>query len=287
VKAAWIELDDPALWPKFKISKAWVSYPIQGGGYKKPELVTVGLAGLHIIHKTPLAQQFVWATFEHVDNAPERNKSRVPPYTYNNGEVPGPSPNVSPATPTAPYNQPIQVERTYPISDNPANPVAGLNRCVQEKIKAANPNSVFQYYELVNVLWPLRNTKIRAGSRVPLTQGDVQPPRTQIIVANTTLETYFQSKFSCLDCHASAPIATVSSAGSQTNAMSAGDMARVARPALKIYRPSSHARAQSEVPGSPTPTLSPYTSGYSFLFRSAQTPSPRPTITPTPHSDGQ
>lgn len=273
VKAAWIELEDEGQWPKFKISKAWVSYPIQGDGYMKPKLVTVGLVGLHIIHKTALGQQFVWATFEHVKNAPDKDRPRVPPYTYNNGEVPGPSPNVSP-TRAAPYDRPIQVERTYPISDITSNPVRRLNRCVQDKIKAKNPDSVFQYYELVNVLWPQANTPIGAGARVPLPQGNPQPPKGQMVVANTTLETYFQSILSCLDCHSSAPIATISGEKSRTGAMAAETAAVEARAVVKIYQPRLNARAEFGVPGNPAAGLAPYASNYSFLFQLAQTPAP-------------
>jgi hypothetical protein len=66
-KAAWIELPDPSRWPYFKISKAYVVDPGSGDA---PRLVTVGLVGLHIIHKTAKSPQFIWATFEHINNAP-------------------------------------------------------------------------------------------------------------------------------------------------------------------------------------------------------------------------
>src|SRR5665213_1389009 len=65
-KAAWIELPDPATWPNYKISVAAISLP---SGPDRTNVV-VGLVGLHIIHKTPSAQQMMWATFEHVANDP-------------------------------------------------------------------------------------------------------------------------------------------------------------------------------------------------------------------------
>src|SRR5665213_1657258 len=65
-KAAWIELPDPATWPNYKISVADI-YPPRGPVRHN---VVVGLVGLHIIHKTPSAQQMMWATFEHVANDP-------------------------------------------------------------------------------------------------------------------------------------------------------------------------------------------------------------------------
>lgn len=79
--AAWLELPNSTDWPRYKISKAVVTYPGQ-----KPKTVVVGLVGLHIIHKTALGQQFVWATFEHKQNVPDvtevANKTFTPPYTY-------------------------------------------------------------------------------------------------------------------------------------------------------------------------------------------------------------
>jgi hypothetical protein len=35
------------------------------------EQVTVGLVGLHVVHLTPDSRAWVWATFEHIDNAPD------------------------------------------------------------------------------------------------------------------------------------------------------------------------------------------------------------------------
>ena len=84
LKASWLELDDPSKWPSYKTSQAMVIYP----GSTTPKLVTVGLVGLHIIHKTPHSPQFIWATFEHVNNAPSTsdisNNTLLPWYTFYN-----------------------------------------------------------------------------------------------------------------------------------------------------------------------------------------------------------
>ena len=35
------------------------------------KLQKMGLVGLHIVQKTPIRPQWVWSSFEHIDNVPE------------------------------------------------------------------------------------------------------------------------------------------------------------------------------------------------------------------------
>lgn len=252
VKAAWLELDDPTLYPSYKTSKAIVKYPND----PTPHAVTVGLIGLHIIHKTGLAQQFVWATFEHAGLDPTtmdvQNHTFSPPYVYfdpscNPSTDPYQCQLNTPPTSGDPYNAPIQVARVHPISSNVSDNVAGLNQAMWNLIAASNPSSVFLNYQLVDVLWPNNNTMIPPAATIPLTQGDPQPDPTLRPVANTSLETYIQ-KATCLDCHASAPI---SSAQAQS--------------VLRIPKPRRTGAASA-----PRTTSSPtYASDYSFLFSQA------------------
>lgn len=254
-KAAWLELPNPADWPQYKISKAVVTYPGQ-----KPKTVVVGLVGLHIIHKTALGQQFIWATFEHRRNAP--NKSDVaagrfsPPYTYYNPDC-NPATdhykctvNANPATYNGgknPFNAPIQTVRVTDIPTRPNNDVVGLNQYVWSQVIAPqNPNSVFLNYELVNTLWSNQNTPIAAGSRTPLPTPQLSPGPSQEPVANTTMETYVQN-LTCLDCHASAPIASVKPTTTTT-----------------IFDPATA--------GSPATAKNPFAADYSFLINNAQQP---------------
>lgn len=254
-KAAWLELPNSADWPYYKISQAVVTYPGQ-----KPKTVVVGLVGLHIIHKTALGQQFIWATFEHKRNVPSRtqvaNGTLTPPYTYFN-------PSCNPATdhykctvnanPSTygggknPYSAPIQAVRVTDIPTRANNDVVGLNQYVwSQVITPQNPNSVFLNYELVNTLWSNQNTPIAAGSRTPLPTPQLSPGPSQEPVANTTMETYVQS-LTCLDCHASAAIATIKPATTTT-----------------IFDPATA--------GTPATAQNPYAADYSFLINNAQQP---------------
>ncbi|TFW31352.1 hypothetical protein [Massilia horti] len=259
IKAAWLELPNKADWPRFKIAKAVVTYPGM-----PPRTVVVGLTGLHIIHKTPLGQQFIWATFEHKQNAPDAqqvaDKQLTPPYTYYN-------PSCNPATdyyrcvanadPTQVnsgkkrwYAAPIQVVRTTPISTRANNDVAGLNQYVWSQVIAPqSPDSVFLNYQLVNTLWSNQNTAVAPGARVPLPAPQLSPNTKQEPVANTTMETYVQN-LTCLDCHASAPIAK-------------GHLGNRLVP-TKVY--------DAATAGSPATAANALASDYSFLFKTAKAP---------------
>jgi hypothetical protein len=233
IKAAWLPIgpgDNPDDFKKkYKTSMARVFDPTTG---KAGQPVLVGLVGLHIIHKTALAQQFIWATFEHVDNTPDDNQlNNLPPgkkYAYYN-------PNCDPAkdpyqcqknllptycdpknqckscTPSCPnknckpFNAPNQAVRLAPVPSNSTNNVGCLNEAAWAAIKSANPDSVFLNYRLISVLWPGQSQTYTTPMKAPLAQGNPQPQAYK--VANTTLETYVQQALSCLDCHTYAPVA--------------------------------------------------------------------------------
>jgi hypothetical protein len=253
-KAAWIELRNKKDWPRYKISRADIRYP--DGTVRKNAVV--GLVGLHIIHKTALGQQFIWATFEHRDNCPNRDEvashALRTKYTFYNPKCDPKtdyyqcSANANPATYKGaqtpnPYGAPIQVVRETPIASRPNDDVTGLNRYAWNQIKAANPKSVYLNYELVNTLWSNQSTTIPPGARTPLFAGQLSPGPSQEPVANATLETYVQS-LTCLTCHASAPVARVQRQASIT-----------------IFDPAK-----------PAAPANPYASDYSFLLGSAQQP---------------
>jgi len=224
-KASWVELPDPSKWRYFKTSKAYV---VAADPKIPPRLVTVGLVGLHIIHKTAKAPQFVWATFEHVNNAPStadiQNNTLLAWYTYYNRNCDpqtdhyhcSPNAQARPASPehsrfpqagTDPQGAAVQVVRENPINSTTVDDIAGLNQWVWELIRQSNPKSVFLNYQLVDVSWSSAPASVPPGSNIPLTAGNPMPNPGAQKVANTTMETYVQSRNTCMDCHASAPIA--------------------------------------------------------------------------------
>jgi len=194
---------------------------------------TMGLVGLHIAHKTASFPQWIWVTFEQVDNAPDRGATAITPSSFSNPQCPNCPPNMQPACPNQlsptlcdwqPNIQhidpklkvPTQVERDTPLSSD--GPTIPINQDVQNRFKNVNPQSVWQFYELVDAQWALTP----CGSLAPCKPGDTPSPCVfgnfsckaaqplPAFLANTTMETYFQSKAAtasrgtCMGCHAQA-----------------------------------------------------------------------------------
>jgi len=239
IKAAWLLVTDPdnVKWQRFKTINAYIyDENTQGCGKQ-----TMALVGLHIIHKTASQPQWVWATFEHIDNVPnsvdiKADKTVNGNFTfYNNTCTVSPvskdckpktvkgaavthtscDANVSPAyylttTNTCPA-YPVRVSRDFKIKDSTDNHIASLNMAVQAMIKVANPDSVFANYQLVNVLWSSAavNDNEPPGHPpvAPLSISGETPALTSLPVANTMLETYAQG-FNCLSCHRGASISS-------------------------------------------------------------------------------
>ncbi len=192
--------------------------------------VTLGLVGFHIAHKTKGQPQWVWSTFEHIDNlsAPVGAKPTLtdPECTAcspNNRPLPPgvdvpPEPN-KPANPpkvtykwaeTPPYaapNQriPTQIHRLTPLSPSTTQ----LNQQWQAALHKAAPDSVWQYYQLISTQWPLKPFARQPGQlpgngagNPTLDQFEGTP--TPRFLANVPLETYNQSISSCIHCHGKA-----------------------------------------------------------------------------------
>jgi hypothetical protein len=57
--------------------------------------VDVALVGLHIVQKTPTRPQWIWSTFEHVDNVPPPAAGGHGTFNFNDGKG-GPMPKTNP-----------------------------------------------------------------------------------------------------------------------------------------------------------------------------------------------
>lgn len=209
IKAGWLEIPDDQR-HRFLTADAVLVTPGEDPPCRR---AVVGLIQLHIIHKTVSMPNWTWATFEHVDAAPDRvevEEGRLdPPYLFYDPDCQPPTapecvPNRKPQ-PGDPMDRPIQVVRTVPIPDY----VRALNERVHATIREANPDSVFQYYRLINTLWPQSGEGFPVGGIIPLSQGGAAPTTG---LSNVLAETYAQTR-SCLDCHQFAPIACSSASG--------------------------------------------------------------------------
>lgn len=243
IKAAWLVVEDPnsPRWQRYKLSRALVT-----DGDDHCVARTVALVGLHIIHKTTSNPQWIWTTFEHVDNAPDQAAAASGKldrdYTFFDPScrpmaVPAscraqttatckpvsPAPSQTTCTPNQPPAYcldvgnpscppyPVQVTRVAPIADSGDNLVATLNAEMQALIRAqAGPDSIWQHYQLVGALWsgaPVdENLPGSAPPQGSLSIAGIRPDPIALPVANTTLETYVQNR-TCISCHQHARIA--------------------------------------------------------------------------------
>lgn len=185
---------------------------------------TVLLVGLHIGHKVSPFTQWVWSTFEQVDNVPPDAGVTPPPapppggYSFNNGTGSPATPNgydykppVGPSIQVgAPQTtlRPVQVTRINPIPNTPQGAsTRDFNTYYQQLLKG----TAWQYYQLIVTQWPFQPgldnfVLMQNGGIYPRDAGAAFPVYGAI---NTTMETYFQTQNdatgaggnSCMECH--------------------------------------------------------------------------------------
>jgi hypothetical protein len=212
VKASWkILSEDEKKTGRFHMTDAIVYTPPSENPpvAEKCELMSVGLVGIHIVHKTIGSPQWVWSTFEHIDNCPTEGETpSKSQYNFFSKNTPAPSPNEPPARPwdpnkTEPPDRRAQIVRKIPIT--PA--AKALNALYQAALRKVNPASVWLNYELVSTQWPT----VPAATCDVETSAPVNPTGSPapLFLGNSTLESYIQGKVpnvssSCMECHVNA-----------------------------------------------------------------------------------
>ncbi|MCU1266697.1 MAG: Cytochrome c family protein [Acidobacteria bacterium] len=194
LKAAWREVS-PAEEPLFHTVTACVCDKQKDGTLANCRTKRMGLVGFHITQKTPSSPQWIWSTFEQVNNVPE--PSGQAPYSFNN-----PNCTTCPPNKQTPRGTPTQIKRDIPIpSSEPdclriqdaVDNVRILNQDVQRVLK--DSGSVFSRYQLINTQFPLPPTGLK-----PSTAFSVLPA----VLGNTTMESFVQPTSTCMGCHATA-----------------------------------------------------------------------------------
>jgi hypothetical protein len=230
VKAAWRPLtaaDTPAVRARYYVETAEIvdaAKTIAAGRFVCSKS-DVALVGLHIAIKTKSRRQWVWSTFEHVDNVPPvgAGEAREPdakdagaPYSYFDPSKPMKlwpplgTANTLPldwVNPPKPDPAPMQVVRRYPIHAE----TMALNRAYWAL--PGVKGTVWERYMLVAAQWPTT-----AATPGPNNDGAYFPGRpvvpsdqdqsyrstakAQENLVNTTMETYLQDlPSSCMACH--------------------------------------------------------------------------------------
>ena len=182
-KAAWKVLgtnDDPS---HFFTMQAIVYNDLSGDPSPGPNPVTVGLVGLHITHKTNHQRNWIWSTFEQVENDtksfynPNCPVSQCPPNTKT---VSDPTTAQELNAQGEPKYRPTQVVPITPAS------AQSLNSNFQGLLKG----TPWAYYQLISTQWTGE-----AGTAP-------KPPQ----LGNSVQETFVPSGsfYGCINCHTGA-----------------------------------------------------------------------------------
>lgn len=195
IKLAWRILDPSR--DDFGRYLTQPAYVISGPGEPAWKAVTAGLVGFHIAQKTETSPQWIWSTFEHVDNLAT---DRLTSITTEDGTKRPLTPSFNdPDCEWCPVNMPTepgpdglrrtQVQRLVPIPPETAT----LNRQMQAAL--AEAGSKLAYYEMIGVQWPtLPQEPPQAGAAFPgaviNTSGGVP---LKAYLANSVMETFSQA----------------------------------------------------------------------------------------------
>ncbi|WP_074317749.1 hypothetical protein [Singulisphaera sp. GP187] len=195
VKAAWIDMTNIPHPERYYTRTASMLDPVSG----QCATTKVGLVGLHIVQKTPSRPQWIWTTFEHVDNVPPAQPGAPGTFTFNDGTS-SPMPATNPYSLSqvllAPTPPPFNVTRVKPIHDSTQTTNAAYHA-------ALPPDSVWRYYDLVMTQWPLQPNSPTTPGTAPNTFPGLPAPNNTTAFANTTLETFEQGSVftGCMACH--------------------------------------------------------------------------------------
>jgi hypothetical protein len=228
LKVSWkILVPDEIKAGNFHMVKALVLMPPGDPKAKRPCLPeTLGLIGFHAVHKTASRPQWIWTSFEHDKNVPDKNEVAAGrfdgPYSFFKIDCKGDcSANATPPRPWDPDpalqlkfrkdgSFRSQIVRETPLTDAAKN----MNRIFHDMLKG----TVWENYMLLSTQWPsaFGCTSLRTvASAAPIPNTDFlkQPDMTcspaPTFFANSTLETYSQGDIplassSCIACHGNA-----------------------------------------------------------------------------------
>jgi hypothetical protein len=212
----------------FHQEKALVLMPPGDPKAKRPCLPeTLGLIGFHAVHKTASRPQWIWTSFEHVKNVPDKDEVAANtldgPYNFFSINCKGncPAPNATPPRPWDPDpalqlkfrkddSFRSQIARETPLTDAAKN----MNKIFHSILQG----TVWEHYMLISTQWPsaFGCTSLHAQSLdapAPKTdflkQPDMNCSPAPTFLANSTLETYSQGDIplassSCIACHGNA-----------------------------------------------------------------------------------
>jgi hypothetical protein len=239
LKVSWKILDPEDDKSKFHHVQALVAMPTSPDEQGDPPCIekTIGLVGFHVVHKTIGRPQWIWTSFEHVDNVPEqkeidefrKKKSLDPntsPHHYNFYSLSCTTECPVNATPPRPWDPEYEKQLKFRTNaDGQAifnsqivrdPPLTDATKAMNAQFHALLGKSVWKHYILIGTQWPSDQTCARdhsVGQPAPRTDFEKQPDMNcapaPSFLANSTLETYSQGAIpqassSCMGCHGNA-----------------------------------------------------------------------------------
>lgn len=219
VKSAW-KVIKPADKSRFHTQQLLVYSPASQNPKYPASCSTklMGLVGLHIGHKTNLGAQWLWSTFEHVDNVPTEadvsSGKLKTKYNYYNPTCSAANcpPNKVPPRPWDPtkvssFHSQVVRMNMFKGNEFAFTSAAARNADALKLLVGVSASSVWQNYELISTMWPTNTGQCQASPGDPL--GTPAPN----FLANTTLETYIQGMVpnvssNCIECHNNATMTT-------------------------------------------------------------------------------
>jgi hypothetical protein len=226
LKVSWKVLESDKEKERFHNVDALVAFPGSSDGRIKAACVrkTLGMVGFHVGHKTKNRLQWIWTSFEHVDNVPEQKdvdaRNVQASYSFYDPAcdaarcpVNQTPPRPWDPTPTLKFHSPFksQITRVTPLTDDTKEINAKFQKILQ--------GTVWANYMLLSTQWPSdfncarKTAQNPVPSLAPNTDFDKQPDMTcapaPAFLANSTLETYSQGSIpqassSCMGCHGNA-----------------------------------------------------------------------------------
>lgn len=203
IKTSWKEIS------RSEMDRYHVKRKIDG----KQDSVLLGLVGMHIGRKAKEAPTWVWATFEHIDNCPEKDangnviKDINKKYSFYNTSA-----GADTITPNRfrGENMPAQIVREIAILKQDS----ATNVAFHKLLMKDAPKSIWLNYKLVGMQWPVNDRAIFASNcnmemsttdKAMTQDGNPFPKR----LANTTIEPFIQTESSCYGCHANKAVITI------------------------------------------------------------------------------
>jgi hypothetical protein len=228
IKVSWKVIESEKDKERFHTVDALVLMPRHEGKSEPPPCLrkTLGLVGFHVGHKTVSRRQWIWTSFEHIDNVPEdlevASGNLKASYNFYDLNCPECETNQTPPTPWDPiYANGLkfhdskfksQITRVVPLTDE--------SKGMSKQFQSILGDNVWKHYILLSTQWPSDfdcspqgDSDSKAAAKDQPTNFKKQPDMTcgpaPTYLANSTLETYSQGKIplassSCIACHGNA-----------------------------------------------------------------------------------